>query len=117
MVLNRGHRAERLADQIREEVAEMIAGELNDPRIGFAAVTRVELSGDLRHARVLVSVMGNDEEQQRTLEGLDSAARYVRHEIARRLRLRRAPELAFVLDRGGEEGLKIESLLQKLKDE
>lgn len=111
------HRAERLADQIREEVAEMIAGELNDPRIGFAAVTGVELSSDLRHARVLVSVMGNDEEHQRTLEGLASAARYVRHEIARRLRLRRAPELAFVLDRGVEEGRKIESLLRQLRHE
>lgn len=111
------HRAERLADQIREEVAEMIAGELNDPRIGFATVTRVELSSDLRHARILVSVMGGDEEQQRTMEGLASAAGYVRHAIGRRLRLRRAPELVFVLDRGLEAGLKIESLLQQLKPE
>lgn len=112
-----GRRQERLSDQIRAEVAEMIAGELKDPRIGFTTVTRVELSGDLHHARVLVSVLGNDEARQATLEGLSSAAGYLRHEIGRRLRMRRVPELTFVLDRGAEEGLKIETLLQKLKQE
>lgn len=112
-----GRRLERLADQIRGEVAGMIAEELRDPRIGFATVTRVELSADLHHARVLVSVLGNDVAQQETLEGLSSAAGYVRREICRRLRMRRAPELTFVLDRGPEEGMKIEALLQRLKQE
>ncbi len=93
----------------------MIAGELSDPRIGFATVTHVELSGDLHHARVLVSVLGDEEDQQKTFEGLSSAAGFVRRELARRLRLRRAPELAFVLDRGVEEGLRIETLIQRLK--
>lgn len=110
-----GRRQERLADQIRTEVAEMIAGELSDPRIGFATVTRVELSGDLHHARVLVSVLGGEEDQQKTFEGLSSAVGFVRRRLARRLRLRRAPELVFVLDRGVEAGLKIETLIQKLK--
>lgn len=112
-----GHRQERLADLIRSEVADMIAGELHDPRIGFATVMRVELSADLHHARVLVSVLGNEEEQQKTLAGLSSAARYVRRAIGQRLRLRRAPDLIFVLDRGVEEGQKIETLLQKVKDQ
>jgi ribosome-binding factor A len=112
-----GRRAERLAHLIRGELAEMIARELKDPRIGFATITRVELSGDLHHARVLVSVLGNTEAQQGTLEGLSSAAGYIRHEIGHRLSLRRAPELTFVLDHGAEEGQKIQTLLQKLKNE
>lgn len=94
----------------------MIAGELKDPRIGFATVTHVDLSPDLRQGRVLVSVLGDQESQRETLAGLSSAAGYVRYEIGRRLRLRRAPELVFVLDHGAEEGQKIETLLQKLKD-
>lgn len=97
-----GHRSERLADQIRNEVAEMIEGELKDQRIGFATVTRVELSPDLRHGRVLVSVMGDADEQRETLAGLASAAGFVRRELGQRLRLKRAPELVFVLDPGAE---------------
>ncbi len=110
-----GHRQERLADQIRVEVAEMIARELKDPRIGFTTVTRVELSADLRHGRVLVTVLGDEQAQRTTLEGLTSAAGHLRHEIGHRLRLRRAPELVFVLDRGVDKFQRIEELLQGLK--
>jgi len=106
-----------LADQIRAEVAEIISGELKDPRIGFATVTGVDVSGDLRHARVCVSVLGSAEAQQKSLEGLISATGYVRHELGLRLRLRRTPELAFVLDQAAEENARLETLLQKLKDE
>ena len=112
-----GHRQERLAEQIRDEIAEILAlGELRDPRIGFTTVTRVELTSDLSHARVLVSVLGSEKIQRNTVEGLFSATGYLRREITRRLRLRRSPELNFVLDHGPEEGLKVETLLQKLKD-
>jgi len=110
-----GRRQERLADRIRDEVSELIAREVKDPRVGFATVTRVELSADLFHAHVLVSVMGSAEEQQDTLQGLSSAAGYIRHELCRRLRVRRIPELVFILDRSAEDALKIESLLQHLK--
>ena len=109
-----GRRQERLADQIRSEVAQMLVRELKDPRIGFTTVTRVELSPDLQHARVLISVLGEAEAQQKTLEGLTSASGYIRHEISHRLRLRRAPEIVFVLDRGAEASEKIEELLRKL---
>jgi ribosome-binding factor A len=112
-----GHRQERLADQIRIEVAEMIEGELRDPRIGFATVTRVELSPDLRYGRVLISVLGGEESRAETLEGLSSAAGYVRREITRRLGLRRAPEIVFVLDRGQEEVAKVQKLLDEMKHE
>ena len=111
---NPGHRQERLADQIRSEVAGIIESELKDPRIGFSTVTRVEVSADLSHARIMVSVLGDEEARQKSMEGLSSAAGYVRREITHRLRLRRAPEVLFVLDRGPEEDSRIEALIQKL---
>jgi len=112
-----GHRHERLADQIRIEVAEMIEGELKDPRIGFATVTHVDLSPDLRHVRVLVSVMGDDGAQRETLAGLASAAGFVRREIVQRLRLRRAPELLFALDHDAQQAERVETLLKDLQKE
>jgi ribosome-binding factor A len=112
-----GRRAERLADRIRAEVAEIISAELKDPRIGFATVTGVDLSGDLHYARVSVSVLGNADVQQKSLEGLASAAGYVRHELGLRLGLRRVPELTFVLDHTAEENERLERLLEKLKNE
>jgi ribosome-binding factor A len=111
-----GRRQERLAEQIRDEVAQMLVRELKDPRLGFTTVTRVELSSGLQHARVLISVLGDVAVQQETLEGLASASGYMRHEISHRLRLRRAPEMVFVLDRGAEASEKIEELLRKLNE-
>ena len=115
-MVDAGWRVDRLADQIRGEVASMIAAELKDPRIGFTTVTRVELSRDLYHARVWVSVLGDEAARQRTLEGLSSATGYVRQEVSHRLRLRRVPDLIFVLDRSPEESSRIETLLRDLKD-
>ncbi|MGH9355408.1 MAG: 30S ribosome-binding factor RbfA [Terriglobia bacterium] len=111
------YRVERLADEIRGEVAAMIGRDLRDPRIGFATVTRVELSADLQHARVLVSVLGDEPAQQETLKGLASAAGYIRREVTERLHLRRTPQIVFVLDHGPEEGIRLEKLLQKLHKE
>ena len=110
-----GWRVGRLADQIRSEVAGMIGGELKDPRVGFTTVTRVELSRDLHHARVWVSVLGDPATQQRTLEGLESAGGYLRREVSQRLRLRRVPDLIFVLDRSLEEASRMEALLHDLR--
>lgn len=109
-----GRRRERLADQIRTEAAELITLELKDPRIGFVTVTHVDLSPDFHVARIWVSVLGEAEAQQGTLEGLSSAAGYLRHEIGQRLRMRRVPELNFVLDYGVRDALKIESLLEEI---
>jgi ribosome-binding factor A len=75
------------------------------------------MSGDLHHARVSVSVLGSADAQQKSLEGLTSAAGYVRHQLAQRLRLRRVPELTFVLDQEAKENARLEMLLQKLKNE
>ena len=111
---NQSHRMERMADQIRNAIAVMIAEELRDPRIGFVTVTRVELSADLQHARVRVSVLGDESIRNATLEGLQSAAGFLRREIARRMRLRRVPEVLFLHDPGPEESLKLERLLHVL---
>ena len=113
-----GRRTDRLGHEIRVILAELMAREVKDPRIGFATITRVELTADLHHARVYVSVLGSADEQEQTIEGLRSASGFLRREIGRRLDLRRAPELAFVLDHSAEAGERIEMLLQKLrKDE
>src|SRR5579863_583428 len=93
-----GRRPERLGHEIRVVLSELMVRGMKDPRIGFATVTRVEVTPDLHHARVYVSVMGIPEEQESTMEGLASAAKFLRHEIGHRLDLRRAPELAFILD-------------------
>jgi ribosome-binding factor A len=97
-----GRRPERLAEEIREEVARMVASELKDPRIGFVTVTRVELTTDLRYARVHVGVLGSDADRDKTLSALRQAAGFVRREIGRRLRVRYAPEIDFRYDRGLE---------------
>lgn len=113
-----GRRPERMGHEIRIVLAELISRQLKDPRIGFVTVTRVELTPDLHHARIYVSVLGSQEEQESSIEGLASAAGYLRREIVHRLDLRRAPELSFILDHGAEAAERIEMLLQQLqKDE
>ena len=113
-----GRRTDRLGHEIRVILAELISRRVKDPRIGFATITRVELTADLHHARVYVSVLGSADEQEKTIEGLSSAVGFLRHEIGHQLDLRRAPELTFILDHGAEAGERIEMLLQQLhKDE
>jgi ribosome-binding factor A len=110
------HRHERLAEEIRQEIEVMLAGELKDPRLlGSVGVTEVRLAPDLKKARIFVAVAGSQAEQAATLEGLAAAAAYVRRELAERLRLRRSPEIIFVLDRSEEYGRHIEKLLRQVK--
>ena len=106
-------RWERMADLIRVEVAEMLLHDLKDPRIGFTTVTDVRMSRDLHHVKIFVSVLGSEQQQKDTLEGLSSAVGFVRHEISHRLKLRTIPELRFVLDRSGEISARIEELIEK----
>jgi ribosome-binding factor A len=109
------HHRGRLGEALREEIETLVEGELGDPRIGLVSVSGVELAEDGRSAQVLVEVEGNDEEAERSLEGLDSAKAYIRHEVADRLRLRRAPELFFRLDRGEHDKARVEELLERAK--
>ena len=105
----------RLGEALREEIETIIEGELADPRIGLASVTAVELADDSRSARVLVAVVGNDEECQSSMEGLIAASGFIRHEVADRLHLRRAPELLFQLDRSEEYRSRVDELLKRAK--
>lgn len=117
MARNRSHRPERLSQIVRETVGTFLAGEARDPRIGFVTVTGVEVTADLAHARVRVSVMGTEAERQLSLEGLASAAGHLRSQLARTLATRTAPELVFILDRGADHAARIEKVLQELKDQ
>lgn len=109
-------RAARLGEQIREELAQLIRG-LKDPRIGFVSVVRVEVSGDLRHAKVYISVMGDDQAKKESMKGLQSANGFLRSELAQILRLRYTPELHFVLDESIEHGTRIAKLLAEVQRE
>ena len=101
---------------IRQTVAAFLTGNARDPRIGFVTVTAVEVSADLAHARVRVSVMGSDEEKATSLEGLASAARFLRAQLSKELHLRTSPELHFHLDRGLEHAQHIDRVLKELKE-
>ena len=106
-------RAARLAENIREHVAELIANKLKDPRIGFVTVTRVELTADQRLARILVGVLGDLEARKKSLAGLRQAAGFVRRELAQRLRLRFVPEVEFEFDKGLEATDRVAQLLEQ----
>jgi ribosome-binding factor A len=108
-------RAERLAGEIRDEVARMIASDLKDPRLGFVTVTRVDLTADLRYARVFVGVLGEEGEGGTSLSVLKNASGFVRREIGRRLRVRFAPEIDFRYDRGLEATERVARVLAEQK--
>ena len=109
-----GHRSERIAEEIRNEVSLMLAGELKDPRLaGTVIVTEVRLTPGIRTVRVFVQLAEDDAERANTLAGLKAASGYVRHELVERLHLRRAPEVVFILDESDERGNRIEQLLRK----
>ena len=114
---NRGqkHHRERLQETLREELAALVEGELGDPRIGLVSVSEVHLGPDGRTARVFMTAAGNDEEAEQSLEGLNAARGYIRHELTRRLGVRQAPDIVFVLDRSDEYGGRIDELLQRVK--
>ena len=108
-------RTERLGEEIREEVAQMVAGELKDPRIGFVTVTRVALAPDLRMARVFVGILGTDKQRETSLAGLKQASGFMRHELGQRLRLRHTPELLFQYDEGLEASERVARLLEEIR--
>jgi ribosome-binding factor A len=109
-------RTERLEKLARQVLGEEI-GRLKDPRIGFATVTRVRGTPDLQHARVLVSVLGSDEEQKTTMAGLASATPHLRTELGRQVRLKHLPELSFELDEHAASAERVERLLRRIHEE
>jgi ribosome-binding factor A len=117
--MGQGRRVERMASLIRREISELLVNGIKDERVslGMVSVTQVEVAGDLQHCKILVSVFGSDEDRQSTLAGLKSAAPFVKGELARRLNLRRTPEVQFLLDRGLERGGSVLGLLSQLGEE
>jgi ribosome-binding factor A len=109
------HHRERLVDALREEIDAIIGGELTDPRIGLAHVSEVVLAPGGKAARILVEVDGNDEEAERTIEGLTAARGFIRTEVRDRLGKRHVPELTFHLDRSRRVTGRIEELLGRVE--
>lgn len=110
-------RAIRVGEAIKEEISDILRHELKDPRIGFVSVVNVEVSSDLRHARVYVSVLGDEEAKRETIAGLESAKGFIRTEVGRRIRLRYTPDIVFTLDDSIAHGVRIAELLQEMKRE
>ena len=111
-------RPDRVAEAIREQVATFLAEGAKDPRIrGFVTVTAVEMTRDLRHANVFVSVMGNDDATKATFEGLASVASHLRSMLGKSLRLRNAPEVHFKADESIARASRIEQLLAQVRNE
>lgn len=109
------HHRERLTESLREEVITILAGELADPRIGLVTVTDLIMGEGGRSMRVFVSVEGSEEEARQTLEGLNAATGYIRHELGENLGLRKVPELFFHLDQSEKYGARIDQLLTRLE--
>ncbi len=115
--MGQGSRPDRVADLIRAEVTTMIARELHDPGIGFVTVTRVQVTGDLQHARVFYTSLGDAEARKKTAQALGRAEGFMRRQIGRRLRLRRAPEIAFEFDASIGHQDRVEQLLKDIAGE
>ena len=111
-------RPEQVAETVRQAVTDaLMRGEVRDPRVGLVTVTAVHVTNDLSHARVLVAPAGDDAAKERALEGLQSAAGFLRSKVARSLSTRTVPELHIELDRGLEHAARINALLEGLKRE
>jgi ribosome-binding factor A len=111
------HRPERVAEELREEISQIVGYELEDPRLASVTVTDVKLSGDRRDAQVYVTIAGDEKEHRETLNALRHAAPYVRKQLSLSLNLPRTPELHFVRDKVEEEGERVDQLLQEIEAE
>ncbi|MCC5464434.1 30S ribosome-binding factor RbfA [Pelosinus baikalensis] len=110
-------RVEKVQEFIKQEISKIILTELKDPRVGFATITQVEATGDLRSAKIYVSLMGSDEQKADTWKGLQSSLGYMRSEIGKRIRMRITPELSLHLDESLDYSAHIQELLIKIKQE
>jgi ribosome-binding factor A len=107
------HRVARIAEAIREVASQTILFELRDPRVKNVTVTRAEVSGDLQHAKVYVSVMGSEQEQKLCMYGLQHAAGYIQGKLGKRLQTRYTPALTFVLDQGVKNSIEMTRLINE----
>jgi ribosome-binding factor A len=107
------HRLARVSEVVREVASETILFEVRDPRVKMVTVTRAEVSGDLQHAKVYVSIMGTEKEQALTMHGLRNAAGFVQSKLAKRLQTRFTPVIAFVLDQGVKNSIEVSRLINE----
>ena len=110
-------RPERVQEALRQEISRIVQNEIKDPRLGFITITKVELTKDLRYAKVHFSVLGEEKEKKLALKGLNSAKGYVKGLISDRIKLRYMPEIDFRIDETIEHTKKIYDLLDRLKKE
>lgn len=108
------HRPNRVGEQMKKELTDIIGRKIKDPRIGFVTVTDVQVTGDLQQAKVYISVLGDDEQKENTLKGLAKAKGFIKSEIGHRIRLRKTPEIIFEFDESIDYGNRIETLLHEL---
>ena len=111
------YRPGRVAEAFREEIMDMIQRDLKDPRIGFVTVTHVEVSPDLNHATVFISILGDEAKKDETLKAMERAKRHIRSELGKRVRLKFLPELEFVHDTTIEESFKVSEIIKKIHKE
>lgn len=112
-----GIRSKRVQEQLRKEISRVLQEDLKDPRIGFITVTRIDLTGDLRYAKVYFSIFGDETIKASSVEGVQSAAGYIRKLIGSRLNLKYVPELSFRLDKSLEYGIYLEKTFDRIRDE
>lgn len=110
-------RSNRVAEQMKKEIGEILNQKIKDPRVGFVTVTDVEVTNDLQQATIFISVLGNEEEKEETLIGLTKARGFIRSELGKRIRLRKTPEIEFQFDDAHEYGNRIDAILRELKNE
>jgi ribosome-binding factor A len=108
-------RKDRVGDQIRKEVCQIVQEELKDPGIGFVTITDVELSHDLKNAKIFYSVFGDEKSKLESSQALDRAVFYVQHEIGKRMRLKYTPKIRFIFDNSMEKGARIEKKLEQIR--
>jgi len=112
-----GMRSKRVRGQLKKEISRVLQEDLNDPRIGFVTLTRIDLTDDLRYAKVYFSVLGDEAAKQSSTEGIQSAVGYIRRLIGERLKLKYVPEISFKLDKSIEYSINLEKTFERLKNE
>ena len=111
------NRSEKVSHQLKREISQILHDEVKDPRIGFITVTKVEITRDLRFAKIYYSVLGTEKDQEASNEALVSAKGFIRGLIGRRLQLRFTPEIDFVLDKSSQYSFRIEQVLDSIKED
>jgi ribosome-binding factor A len=114
--MSQGSRPDRVADQIRSELASLLSREVHDPGIGFVTLTRVQVTADLQQARVLYTALGDEKTRAASARALERAAPFLRRQLGARLRLRRTPELRFIYDESIAGQDRIEQILSELRN-